>query len=113
MKNLFIVESDFCSSRIDEFLSEMYQNEGISRSLIQKWILSGCVSIGDKKITKSSFKVKESQEILVTSYKAPEINLEPVKMDLPIIYETENYIVINKPAGISTHAGNKDEKLHL
>ena len=106
-----LVEEIFHNGRIDEFIVKFYQNT--SRSTVQKWIRAGCVQVNKKQIHKSSFKIKAGHKVRIFPYKTPENNLEPIFMNLSIIYETENYAVIDKPSGISTHAGNHDEKITL
>lgn len=95
--------------RLDKYLAE---NTDYSRSQIEKMIEQDCILINGKK-EKASYKVKENDEIeLVKEYQF-ETKIEPVKMDLNIVYEDDAVIVIDKPSGLVVHpgSGNYDNTL--
>jgi pseudouridine synthase, rluA family len=91
--------------RLDIYLSTKFDTT-ISRSLWQKYIKAGYVSVNNKVVTTPKFEVDETDEIALN---LPE--KEQADVDLPILYEDDDVIVVNKPSGLLTHAkgGLSDE----
>ena len=91
--------------RLDIYLSTRFDTT-ISRSLWQKYIKAGYVSVNNKVATTPKFEVDETDEIALN---LPE--KEQADVDLPILYEDDDVIVVNKPSGLLTHAkgGLSDE----
>ena len=91
--------------RLDIYLSTKFDTT-ISRSLWQKYIKAGYVSVNNKVATTPKFEVDETDEIALN---LPE--KEQTDVDLPILYENDDVIVVNKPSGLLTHAkgGLSDE----
>ena len=91
--------------RLDIYLSTKFDTT-ISRSLWQKYIKAGYVSVNSKVVTTPKFEVDETDEIALD---LPE--KEQADVDLPILYEDDDVIVVNKPSGLLTHAkgGLSDE----
>ena len=91
--------------RLDIYLSTKFDTT-ISRSLWQKYIKAGYVSVNSKVVTTPKFEVDETDEIALD---LPE--KEQAGVDLPILYEDDDVIVVNKPSGLLTHAkgGLSDE----
>jgi 23S rRNA pseudouridine1911/1915/1917 synthase len=105
------VKAVFAGSRLDKFLCD--QLVEYSRSRIKSLIVDGSVSNGDFEVRDASYCVKSGQNFLITVPAAkPAIPLGQ-KMNLDIIYEDEDMIIINKPAGLVVHpaAGNPDNTL--
>ena len=91
--------------RLDIYLSTKFDTT-ISRSLWQKYIKAGYVSVNNKVATTPKFEVDETDEIALN---LPE--KEQTDVDLSILYEDDDVIVVNKPSGLLTHAkgGLSDE----
>ena len=91
--------------RLDIYLSTKFDTT-ISRSLWQKYIKAGYVSVNNKVATTPKFEVDETDEIALN---LPE--KEQTNVDLPILYEDDDVIVVNKPSRLLTHAkgGLSDE----
>ena len=91
--------------RLDIYLSTKFDTT-ISRSLWQKYIKAGYVSVNNKVATTPKLEVDETDEIALN---LPE--KEQADVDLPILYEDDDVIVVNKPSGLLTHAkgGLSDE----
>lgn len=91
--------------RLDIYLSTKFDTT-VSRSLWQKYIKAGYVSVNNKVVTTPKFEVDEIDEIALN---LPE--KEQADVDLPILYEDDDVIVVNKPSGLLTHAkgGLSDE----
>ena len=97
-KYLVIFEQEVNKKRLDIYLSTVFDST-VSRSLWQKYISAGFVKVNGEIITSAKFDVTSTDEIEVS---IPE--LAEIENNLPVIYEDEDVLVINKPAGILTHA---------
>lgn len=92
--------------RLDKALAK--QLTQFSRGRIQQWIESGHVTV-DQQAAHTRLTVYGGEKVIVHPQAAPEESAYlPEPIDLPIVYEDEQLIVINKPAGMVVHpaAGN-------
>lgn len=97
------VVSDKKGIRIDKYLASIldYSREYIGHLIDNKLVLV------NNKVIKASYKVALEDEIVIHDEKMKiENNVEPVKMDLDIVYEDEYLMVINKPSGLVVHPGS-------
>ena len=113
------VEKDFHNSRFDRWFKHKVLD--IPQGLIEKIIRKNQEKVNGKK-TKSSYRVKENDIIEIFNIdkiKKTEKNLitqyipttkERDKYDDFIVEDNENFIVINKPAGIAVQSGTKSFK---
>jgi 23S rRNA pseudouridine1911/1915/1917 synthase len=89
--------------RIDKFL--MHRIENASRNRIQNAIDLGNVLVNDKQI-KPSYKVKPLDVISVVLPHPPrDTEVYPENIPLNIVYEDDDVLVVNKPAGLVVHPG--------
>ncbi|QXV67290.1 RluA family pseudouridine synthase [Mucilaginibacter achroorhodeus] len=89
--------------RIDKFL--MHRVENASRNRIQTAIEADNVLVNDKPI-KASYKVKPGDIISVVLPHPPrDTEVYPENIPLDIIYEDDDVLVVNKPAGLVVHPG--------
>ena len=93
----YVVEKS--GDRIDNYLANITE---LSRSKIAKMIKEKKVLVNNKEI-KSSYTLKEKDIIKMEEYVEEELNLEPEKMDLDIVYEDDDVIVVNKANGVVVH----------
>ncbi len=90
--------------RIDKYL--MNRIEGATRNKIQQAIHNNMVLV-DGKPVKPNFKVKGIQEIVVYTDTTPdESDIVPENIPLNIVFEDEDIMIINKPAGLVVHPGS-------
>jgi 23S rRNA pseudouridine1911/1915/1917 synthase len=96
--------------RLDQYL--ILSGLGVSRTRASELISSGKVLVNGRP-SKPSYRVKPGDEVRATFEPEPEITLEPQKMDLHIVYEDDDLLVLDKPAGIVVHParGNRDRTL--
>jgi 23S rRNA pseudouridine1911/1915/1917 synthase len=87
--------------RIDKFLSDKLPN--VTRSKIQGAIEEGFVMVNEKEI-RSNYKVR-SNDIIVISLPEPprDYEVKPENIPLNIIFEDNDLIVVDKPAGMVVH----------
>ncbi len=88
--------------RLDHYLAAKYPE--ISRAFLQKLCNTDQVLVNDKP-EKSGFKLRPEDKIKM-QYDMDSIG-KIADIDLPILYEDENVVVINKPAGVISHARGK------
>jgi 23S rRNA pseudouridine1911/1915/1917 synthase len=87
--------------RLDKFLAE--QLEEYSRSYIQKLITEGGVSVDGFPIYKKAELLNPGAEVEVIIPPAKETMLIGEDIPLDILFENDDLIVINKPAGMVVH----------
>lgn len=88
--------------RIDKFL--VNRIEGVSRNKIQNAIVAGNVKVNET-IVKPNYKVKPDDIISVVFPYPSEFEVIPEDIPLDIIYEDDDLMIINKPAGLVVHPG--------
>ena len=99
---IFHPSSIDAGKRLDAYLTG--QIEGWSRSRLQRLIDGGDILVNDKE-AKSSYRIRENDEIDVDLTEAPVARFEPEDIPLDIVYEDEFLAVINKPAHMVVHPG--------
>ena len=97
--------------RLDQTLAEMFPE--YSRSRLKEWILDGQVSVNNEVLTRAREKMYGGEQIDITAEIEPELRFEAQNIPLTIVYEDDDLLVINKPAGLVVHpgAGNPDGTL--
>lgn len=88
--------------RLDQYVIGQYPT--LSRSYAVRLIDEGRVRVNDKP-SKAGYKLREDDDITI-EYDPGQATAIP-SIDLPVIYEDDDCIVINKPAGILTHSVGK------
>ena len=89
--------------RIDKYLSEHQPHS--SRNRIQKAADAGFIHVNDKPV-KSNYKVRPG-DIVTLMLDRPhyDTTIEPEDIPLEVVYEDDDLMVINKPAGMVVHPG--------
>ncbi|MCY7297107.1 23S rRNA pseudouridine(1911/1915/1917) synthase RluD [Alteromonas sp. a30] len=97
--------------RMDQVLAELFPD--YSRSRIKEWILAGGVKINGEVVDKPRTKLLGSEAVEIEGKIEVQTAHEAQAIDLPIIYEDDDIIIINKPMGIVVHpgAGNRDNTM--
>jgi len=111
-KNInLIVKENENNLRLDVFINK--RKELISRTRIKNLILKEKLKLNDLIIIDPSKKVSTGDEINLEIPKPKEASLKPYKLKLDIVYEDDDLLIINKPAGIIMHpgAGNYDKTI--
>ncbi len=105
-KRLFVAEEP--CKRLDIFLSE--QTEEVTRSRLKKLIEEGQVCVNGIPVKKAGEAVKTGDSISLTIPEAVAYNVEAENIPIEIVYEDEDFAVVNKPQGMTVHVGNGAEK---
>ena len=106
-----IVDQNNQNKRVDVFLSK-YEKK-ISRTKIKNLIGKGYLEINNLKVLEPSKKVSIKDKIKLEVPELKKLEIKPYKYKLDIIYQDNDVMVINKPAGLVVHpgAGNFDNTL--
>ena len=98
---LTIAQSD-AGDRLDRVVASHCPE--LSRTRVQELIELGLVLLNGKQ-AKDSQKVRPGDVIQVDAQPRPPLRAEPESIPLDVLYEDDDLIGINKPAGMSVHAG--------
>ena len=105
------------TQRLDAFLAD--QNDSVSRARIQKAISSGFVEVNGEEVLKIPYKLKEGDQVVLKSQwdeRLEETEIIAFDLSIPVIYEDDDCLVIDKLAGYAVHPGSgmaEDEKTIL
>jgi 23S rRNA pseudouridine1911/1915/1917 synthase len=98
---VFDVGAEEAGARLDAFLAARI--EGVSRSTLKRVIEEGDVLVGGR-VAKPSLKLKGGERVEVELHAAPlPSEVAPEEIPLDIIHEDEEFVVVNKPAGLVVH----------
>ena len=100
MENKIIIADK--SERLDVFLSEKLDK---TRSAVKKLVDDGVITVGGNKV-KAGRVLKIGEEISVNIPDPVKLDLEAENIPLDIIYQDKDIAIINKPQGMTVHAGN-------
>lgn len=89
--------------RVDKFMTEKLQHS--SRNRIQKAADAGFVHVNDRPV-KSNYKVRAGDVVtLMLDRPRHDNSILPENIPLDIVYEDDELLVVNKPAGLVVHPG--------
>ena len=90
--------------RVDKYLSE--HMPGTSRNRIQQAAEAGNILVNEQPVA-SNYKVKPLDLVQVMLDHEPiDFTIQPENIPLEVVYEDEDVLVINKPAGLVVHPGH-------
>ena len=113
-KNLNIIE-DHAGRRIDNYLINIYKS--LPKSKIYSMIRKGEIRVNSGRI-KPTYKLKLNDEIRIPPYlidfnnDEPDIKIPPSRIksfNSSIIYQNDDYIVVNKEPELSVHSGTNNQ----
>ena len=113
-KNLKI-DNDHAGRRIDNYLLNIFKD--LPKSKIYSMLRKGEVRVNSGRI-KPSYKLKINDEIRIPPYlidfknKKPNLKIPSSRIQeflTSIIYEDDNYILVNKDTELSVHSGTKNQ----
>lgn len=99
-ETLFIEEQE-SSLRLDQLLVKRYEGH-YSRTYFQKLIEQGLVLLNGEPV-KKRYKPQVGDEVEIEFLLTQETALLPEPIPLDILYEDEDLLIINKPAGLVVH----------
>ncbi len=89
-------------TRLDRWLVE--QCPQLSRGRLQELITEGLILVNGA-AAKASLKLRGGEQIVVEARQRLPLRAEPESIPLDILYEDDDLLIVNKPAGMSVHAG--------
>jgi 23S rRNA pseudouridine1911/1915/1917 synthase len=90
-------------ARLDRFIAAHCPE--LSRTRVQELIVSGLVQINGHAAKKGSHHLRGGEKITLEITERPPIRAEAESIPLNVLYEDNDVIAINKPAGMTVHAG--------
>ncbi|HTV54302.1 MAG TPA: RluA family pseudouridine synthase [Terriglobia bacterium] len=99
---MLVVEAAEAGLRLDVFLTQRLPD--CTRSQIQKLIRTGNVQVGLQAARKVGQEITPGERILVRREKES-LHASPEDLALDIVYEDEDLVAVNKPAGMVVHLG--------
>ncbi|BAB72480.1 RluA family pseudouridine synthase [Anabaena sp. FACHB-709] len=101
MLNEFYLEVEEDSARIDRYLAEELPD--LSRSRIQQLIEQGKVQVNGKVCTSKKINLKVGDRITLEVPEAQPLEIQAEDIPLDILYEDDQLLILNKPAGLVVH----------
>jgi 23S rRNA pseudouridine1911/1915/1917 synthase len=104
------VPDELAGQRLDQALAALFPD--YSRSRLQGWIRAGHVRIDGLELRPRD-KVEGGEQVVLSAVLEDETRAAPEAIRLEILYEDEEILVLDKPAGLVVHpgAGNADGTL--
>lgn len=107
-----VVPESLDGARLDQIAANLFSE--YSRGRLQTWIKEGCLLVNSRQLRSKDKLTAGDLLVLLTELPAPEEGhwqAEPVQLD--IVFEDDDILVLNKPAGTVVHpaAGNRSGTL--
>lgn len=93
--------------RIDRLIRSVLHHHA-SRSKIQQWIENGYITVNGKQV-KPNYKPTANDEIVLNLPEEKPFQLKKENIPLHIVYEDDDFIVLNKPKGMVVHPTNEHQ----
>ena len=97
------------SKRVDIFIADYL--EDVSRSQVKKMFQEELIFVNSQKV-KPSYRLKEG-DLIEFSLPARRDQLEPIDLNLKIIYEDEDLLIVDKPQGLIVHPAISSDEVSL
>jgi 23S rRNA pseudouridine1911/1915/1917 synthase len=101
------IPAEQAGTRLDRALAQALP--AFSRARLQRLIRDGFATVNGKP-TRPRDSVRTGDVVEVREPKLEKLDAEPEAMDLDILFEDEDLLVINKPAGLVVHPGAGNQK---
>lgn len=103
-KRILVVPPELAGLRLDAALARLFPQH--SRSRLQAWMKQGRVTVDGAAVdAKRKMWGGERVEVDAAS-EAAELQHQPEAIELPIVFEDDHLLVIDKPAGLVVHPGS-------
>jgi 23S rRNA pseudouridine1911/1915/1917 synthase len=100
-EELRTLTADAAGERLDRFLGRLLAEH--SRTYLQKLIEDGCVLVNGAPTAKPALRLEAGDAVSIRIPPPPPSGVEPESIPLEIVFENEDVLVINKPAGMVVH----------
>jgi len=96
------IPADLAGLRLDQALARMFPE--YSRSRLKEWLLAGSITLdGASKRPRDA--VAGGEIVSLQPQTEASVRAEPEPIALDVVFEDENLLVVNKPAGLVVHPG--------
>jgi 23S rRNA pseudouridine1911/1915/1917 synthase len=102
MKHNFVVLPEEAGERLDRVVTAHCPD--LSRTRVQELIEAALIVL-DGRAAKGSHRVRGGERITVEVQPRPPMRAEAESISLDVLYEDEDVVAVNKPAGMIVHAG--------
>ena len=105
-----LVPAEFSGRRLDWVAAQLFDRHGddavaVSRSELTRWIRDGRVCL-DGRVVKAKTAVSAGQRIRLRATRQPRFDWNAAEeLEFRVVYEDDNVIVVDKPAGLVVHPG--------
>ena len=106
LSNVASVEVDSASEgqRVDNFLMRVCK--GVPRSHIYRVLRTGQVRVNSRRVD-ATYRLQPADRVRIPPLRLrPRVEKTAPALDLPVIYEDDALLVVDKPAGIAVHGGS-------
>ena len=101
-KQILTIPEELAGLRLDQALARMFPD--YSRSRLKEWLLAGAIKVeGGPKRPRDA--VSGGETVVLEPVVESEVRAEPEPITLDVVYEDEDLLVVNKPAGLVVHPG--------
>ena len=111
MSSVHELVADQDGERLDVFLARRLPE--LTRSRLRKLIDKGLVTIDERLAAKAGVKLEPGRHVRLTVPPPERTTLEPESIPLSVVYEDDDLLVVDKPAGLAVHpsAGHRSHTL--
>jgi 23S rRNA pseudouridine1911/1915/1917 synthase len=96
------IPPELAGQRLDQALARLFPE--YSRSRLKAWLLDGAISV-DGGQPRPRDAVHGGETVILTATTEPVVGARPERLELDVVYEDDDLLVINKPAGLVVHPG--------
>lgn len=97
------IEKSAAGNRLDRVLAEHFSD--VSRSQLTKWIKDGSITVNGES-RKPNYKLTGGESVTVDATFEPKQDWDTAtELELQIVFQDDDLLVINKPAGLVVHPG--------
>jgi 23S rRNA pseudouridine1911/1915/1917 synthase len=98
-----IISSEYSGQRLDTVIAKLFPD--FSRSKLKNWLDGGFIFVNDIPLQKPSKKVVGGEEIRILVIEEKIITSEPQNIPFEVIEESNDFLIVNKKAGMVVHPG--------
>ena len=98
-----IISSEYSGQRLDTVIAKLFPD--FSRSKLKSWLDGGSIFVNDIPLQKPSKKVVGGEEIRILIIEEKIITSEPQNIPFEVIEESNDFLIVNKKAGMVVHPG--------
>lgn len=99
----FTVTAEARHQRLDHFLAA--QAPELSRTRIQELIREGRATVEGRVVRRPGLRLRGGEKVALTIVQRPPLAAVPEAIPLQVLYEDDDLIAVDKPAGLAVHVG--------